>query len=131
MEKFDEFAANHQSWPTWKNWAMVIALCVLVFVGPMAFYHNGVMSNSWYGLSYAVRLSDEPLIFSALVTIWAIVMIFTLIVWVIALLSMSPMCQTHSWLTFLEFSRLSIARSSRAASTASILYGVAQQSYGA
>lgn len=89
-QKFDEFAAHHQSWPSWKKWGATASICIAVFLGPAAFYHNGVMSITRFGVTHSIALSDHPIMFFVAVAIYEVICVFSLVVWVIALFFYDP-----------------------------------------
>ncbi|HEY0329152.1 MAG TPA: hypothetical protein VGC77_08615 [Rhodopseudomonas sp.] len=89
-QKFDEFAAHHQSWPRWKQWGLIAILCIGIFAGPAAFYHNEVMSISRFGVTHSLALSEHPIIFFIAVVTIEVILVFLLVVWVIALFFYDP-----------------------------------------
>jgi hypothetical protein len=89
-QKFDELAAHHQSWPTWKKWVSISCLSIGIFLGPIAFYHNGLMSISRFGVTQSIALSDKPIILFAMIAIFDIILVFSPVVWVIALFFYEP-----------------------------------------
>lgn len=89
-QKFDVSAANLQSLPAWKKWSAIACLSICVFLGPVAIYHNGLISISRFGITQSVALSDQPILFFAMIAIFEIIAVFFLVGWVTILFFYKP-----------------------------------------
>jgi len=81
-QKFDQAVAPHQALPAWKKWALLLCLGIGISLGPYAFFSVGKLSmgSKALGLDQTVTLSEQPLLFIAIVASVEVILVFSLFV---------------------------------------------------